>query len=328
MRWLLLGLSLSGLAASLTAQSFDEYPRVDVSLSPVMAWGQAQELVYLDSSSDNYLSRLDWSIPPSLGINLQTAIHWAPYLETAVTASVFWPLAKTDVTDDDWLTDGGSTNQNGTPTISPTVHSDSTADLTAWYQVRAEFGVPITMLPLAVETFQLKPVLGADFRCLSWTAWDATQTSQGSSESFFGEVLAYQQNWLMPFLGADFSVAVDDFSFEIGLRGSPYIFVSDTDNHLVAVISENNVPYDRTFIDTMQGGWMLNPHITIGGKLSEHCKLDASFDFMIVQGPRGDTSTVYNGLSDQSSAYQGVSQSVAGAGLNVYSASLTLTILP
>lgn len=211
-----------------SAQAFELEAEVGTSV----LWGRAHELVLRDGSYDDLISRLDWDIPPSLGVEVGVTAHWSPLTNTEVRLALAHPLSTGVMVDQDW--DTGTYDY---------ARSEHTALMVAHWS--AEVAQSVTWS-------SWKTSVGMTYRFTSWEAWNGEGTyhyTNGTTSeiTFSGLGIAYRQQWLIPFLGLEWT-AGDEGSVQVtpGLRFGPYSYCYDMDNHFLR---------DLTFLDYSWGGW-------------------------------------------------------------------------
>lgn len=195
-------------------------------------WGRAYELVLRDGSYDDLMSRLDWDIPPSLGVEVGINALWSPVTSTQIRLALAQPLTTGTMVDQDW--DAGALAYG---------RSEHTALMAAHWS--AEVAQSVTWSAWSVS-------VGLDYRFTSWEAWNGEGTyeySNGTTSNltFSGLGIAYRQQWFIPFVGLAWT-AGDEETLQItpGLRFGPYSYCYDMDNHFLR---------DLTFLDDSWGGW-------------------------------------------------------------------------
>lgn len=222
-----LGVGVILAALAVPGHGFELHTEVGATL----LWGRAHELVLRDSSYDDLISRLDWDIPPSLGVEVAGTARWSPWTTTQARVSFAHPLATGVMVDQDW--DTGTYDY---------ARSEHTALLVAHWS--AELAQALTWSNWALSA-------GMVYRLTSWEAWNGEGTYRLSSGTtshitFSGLGIAYRQQWFIPYLGLAWTSDPAPLQFQPSLRMGPYSYCYDMDNHFLR---------DLTFLDYSWGGW-------------------------------------------------------------------------
>lgn len=196
-------------------------------------WGRAHELVLRDEGYDDLMSRLDWDIPPSVGVEVAVSARWSPLASTQIRLSLAQALTSGTMVDQDW--DAGTLEYG---------RSEHTALMPGHWS--AEVGQ-------SVHWSSWTASVGMSYRWMSWEAWNGEGTyeyTDGTSKdtTFSGLGIAYRQQWFIPYLGLSWT-AGEEGTVQVtpGLRVGPYSYCYDMDNHLAR-------PTPRTFLDYSWGG--------------------------------------------------------------------------
>lgn len=227
---------LLGLGLGLSSPLWSEDLRPTFEVSTSFVFGQATELVLRDGTYNNPVSRLQWSIPPSMAVGLSVDWPWTPWTSTDLGVETLWPLTSGTMVDEDWNTGSASTDL---------IYGNSLSQglLTSWWSTRWE------------QSFRWPPfsfLVGTLARRASWEAWGGTyhyQQVSGSTStgSFSGLIVEYDQFWLIPYLGVGWTQNLGPVVIRPAVRWGPYAWGTSTDNHMLA---SNR----KTFVDSDQGG--------------------------------------------------------------------------
>lgn len=251
-------------------------PTVEVGVSYLR--GTAYELVLRDGTYDDPISRLTWPIPPSGLLEIRAGLPWTPWTSTSLALSGITPGVVGTMVDEDWkigsLTYGRSTHE---------------AYLTAHWSARAE------------QSFHWGPwsaSLGGLYRWMTWEGWNGvghyTDSGGDTDEvTFTGLIIAYRQQWYIPFLGAAFSWEGPGVQFVQTVRYSPYTWCFDMDNHKYAR-TEATTYDDKDFLDQTRGGSYLQLEWEVALQADEGSEWGVRLGFEKAWGAIGDTITTFS----------------------------------
>jgi outer membrane protease len=271
-----------------------EYPYTfSISSSVGFKYGQAEEIVYKNSSSDTLLSQLLWDMKPVLywGMELDFSQRYPMsrtgfFVNAALQAVI--PARSGKMEDRDWLASGDVLSHLS-------VHDNYTEE--GWFfDFTSGISIPLN------RWLRVKAFAGLSLMNLRWLAREGyLQYASGSGawNSFlpkvpvYGPIIYYYQNWLIfsPGVSAHFSV----FSrFNIGLyfKIGPVIFCDDLDEHF-----ERNLQ----FTELMYGGLMIEPKLEFILSMYERIDISLDVSYRFIKGPRGDTevrNTQTNGVQN------------------------------
>ena len=252
-------------------------PFFQVEVGTSLVKGESYELVLRDGTYTNPISRLIWPTPPSATFDVSVTHSWTPWTSITMALRSAWPLEVGTMVDEDWKAD---TLKYG--------KSQHEAYLKVWTSARVEQGFHFRPLTLS---------LGGLYRWTSWEGWNGTGTyenTDGTTDkiTFSGLLIAYRQQWLIPYLGASWTLAAPGWTLTPGLRLGPYAWCFDMDNHNYA----NRIT--RTFLDATRGGIYGQGSLeaTLEGGSDWSWGLRASWE--IQWGAIGDTWTTYSYQSE------------------------------
>jgi len=194
-------------------------------------WGRAYELVLREDDYDDLISRLDWDIPPSVGVEVAGTALWSPLTATEARLAFALPTTTGTMVDQDW--DTGSYEY---------ARSEHSAVLTAHWS--AELAHSVTWTPWEFSA-------GMVYRFTSWEAWNGEGTYRftngtTSTITFSGLGIAYRQQWFIPYVALAWTADPAPVRFQPSVRFGPYSYCYDMDNHFLR---------DLTFLDHSWGGW-------------------------------------------------------------------------
>lgn len=282
----------------------------------------SQEIVYLSTSSDKLLSRLDWRMDaiPYWGLSLDVSPSAAAgpgfYARLDLKAGVpgTWGL----IEDRDWLKEDGSTLTN------LSVHDCLTeqallADLDAGWSFRAarSFALRVGLRASAMRFkwaaqdgyYQYGPNMPYTGRpANTYVPWDASFSKVNTN----GTGMDYEQTWLFASAVAGLEAAIGSaWSLSADLAFAPFAYCSDRDNHYMG---------PTEYLDITWGGWALEPRLACSFRPAPRLELGMRTSARIVSGLRGDVYTLHIGGDSpygKSSTGAGVSYLGFDAGLSL-----------
>ncbi len=212
------------------------------------------------------------------------------------------------MTDDDWNIYDNSGN------FLSNAHSSSASYSQSNWQGEVEAAIPFQ-----TSWFDWKALIGVRYHQMSWQAWNTVQVNtvakDGSqySVSYGGMTDTLRQSWLIPYLGCAIEVALGPMSLEGSLRYSPYLSNIQTDEHVLR---------NLTFTEYFYGGFMLEPRLTLGIRLSDRIVLATDLSYRLIGSLRGDEIVSGAGQNASSTTYPNGSGSilqlwVAGLGIRI-----------
>jgi len=271
--------------------------------------GRAQEIVYMNSETDNKLSELLWDLKPLPYIGLDIKYSWLkPENKWGLFANgliKFGFSGKTGVMEDrDWSAEEiGIDNPSWLTHYS--VHDNKTESAMLMdFNLGASF--------LIFQKFLLKPYLSYHYMHFSWTASGGSALHPAWSRTGHISipedinVVIYEQTWHI------FSPAISFygefnrfFDIEIAFEATPFIWCIAKDGHL----SENKV--ETLFTDYVKEGIFIEPSFLFSYKPTDHFVLSLSFTYRDINKSRGDTLK-----KDVSSSTSTINRNTSGAGYN------------
>lgn len=229
---ILLALVVGGALSLPLAAQTSLQPRVEIGTAAL--WGTAFEYVLRNGTYEDPISRLTWPVPLGAALSLTAELPWTSWTSTTVALVGAAPSQGTMI-DEDW--NAGSLKYG---------RSEHEAYAMAHGTARAEQA--FRWGPLSVSA-------GGIYRWMSWEGWNGTGTytdNSGSKDTltFSGLLIAYRQQWYIPYGGASWTQSFADWSVTPGLRFGPYVWGSHMDNHNYA----GNSKEDLDFLDQVWGG--------------------------------------------------------------------------
>ncbi len=256
-------------------------PRWEFGVSYVA--GTATEYVFQPSAEryyNNPVSRLTWAIPPSLAATFTVEMPWLPWTASNFRLQVAQPVVTGTLIDEDWNAGSYIYARSEHPT-------QMTANLSAQLE----------------QTFHLRVfdvLIGGLYRWMSWEAWDgsgAYTTSSGTENvSFTGPIIAYHQQWLIPYLGLSTTFRLAGLGWTPTVRFGPTAICWDRDDHNYAQniinASTGKPSPPLTFLDTVWGGYYFQSSLDVS--LSEgNMDWGLRISGQMTRGAMGDTTTTY-----------------------------------
>ena len=276
-----------------------------------MLSGETEEIVYVDSASDDKLSMLNWEIKPLFYAGLDLHYGWqSSRTVLGLFSDIFFKFgipAKTGTMGDrDWF----DSNWDGTyPWLTHYSEHENKTNTA----VLLDFNVGVSFK--LSSGFKLKPFLSYSFMFYSWEAsggsylyplWFHPQEhfSTPSSE----RVITYKQSWHIVSPGFSFYGEFNRFfNLELSVRISPFILLISVDDH----IGTNTVYTDLPF-----GGFFIEPGLLFSFKADAVVTLSFSYAFRYITGSRGDSMSKTGGISF-------ITDNIAGASYSVHDIGIT-----
>lgn len=313
------GLALIGLLVAGVAGAQSAYPQFGATAGAGFTVGTADEIVYADSSTQTKLSELLWPIPLSPTVWTAVTAQWAPQFLTSLRFQTVVPLGTGDMTDNDWNTPGNNDLYDSDGDLLSTIHSDSTAYLTADWDFRLEATVPFR-----APGVQWRLGVGLDYHHLAWEAWNTTQTetlaSNGatSTVSLTGLSIIFRQDWVLFYLGAGVSVPWFGADWGLDLRVSPFPWDTQADSHILRQLMFN---------ESVTGGFMVEPELTVTWPVAPAISVTANVQYQGTFFLRGDEVVSVDGAGSGSNSAGFYSYSgTAGAGLQSWTFGLAVNV--
>lgn len=204
-------------------------PRVEIAAS--LLTGDSTELVLRDGTYHDPVSRLVWPIPLSANLGLTGELPWTTWTSTIVGLSASLPFTYGTMVDEDWRADDLVYGRSESPTY-----------LMSHWSARVEQGFHV-----GDWTFGA----GWLYRWMNWEAWGGKGTYLKSNnteqkQTFSGLVLAYRQQWHLPYVSVAWEGALDDrWVLRPSGRLGPYSYGLHLDNHFLRELA---------FLDQVWGG--------------------------------------------------------------------------
>ncbi len=247
-----------------------------------LMYGTAYEYVYDNS---NTLSELDWDIKPLVAIASEARAKSGNF-GFSVSCAAGFPGKVGTMADSDWQNEG-TTAPNVKTNYS---ESDAILEHMTDLLVSLDYDFPVS------PTLNLKSSVGFRYLNIAWQAKDGwlqyadniTSTSSppyhsyttGAVYNLYGLVSTYEQSYSGLVLGfsADWKLSTA-LSLEAGLQASPVLSATAVDNHVLRGLS---------FTDTMSGGYLLQPELSLRWLLRDAFDLAAHLKYTWISGLRGD----------------------------------------
>jgi outer membrane protease len=281
-------------------------------------YGTAYEILYQDSSSEDYRSELRWELKPLWYLGLKVSFgpgdilrRWGITAELAVKAGL--PMKTGTMEDRDWLPStvpGSLTNFSS--------HDNKTR---AAVLVDLDFAFS---LPFKGRFF-FKPLLSLDYVFLNMEARNgyiqygpnrpsASRTapyepwsSSWEKEPMTGSGITYIQHWILLSPGIGLGAALGRVTLGASFKITPAILCIAIDNHLL---------WDTVFTDYMAGGLALEPALDISMELTKNMSAGLAASYRYVVKTRGNTGVDEKGKD----AY--IVPNAGGSGLRLFDGGL------
>jgi outer membrane protease len=270
-------------------------------------YGQAEEIVYTNSYSDNFLSQLLWDMKPLFYagpaveyILRNRSLNFGFFID----ASVKWgiPEMYTGVMEDrDW------TNSNYPSWLTHySVHNNITNSAML---IEANLGVTFSIN----KNMMLKPAIAYRFMSFSWTAGSGSilypSTENNPNGHFYLEVtdqdvIRYQQEWHIFAPALSFYGQFNRFfSAEIAIKASPLLSFSAKDEHILR---------ELVFRSSYANGFFLEPSLVFSWMPFDWGTISLSASYRHISGPRGDVQIEEQGIA------LGAARNTDGSGYAVF----------
>jgi outer membrane protease len=285
-----------------------------LSVAPVFGflYGQSEEFVYKDDTSDILLSQLIWEIKPLLLLGVSLDLNRRYPLEKSgffvnLTSQFSVPLKTGLMEDRDWLAPGNR--------LSEFSSHDNYTHWAMFFDLSGGFSLPIKFQVL------LKFYAAFNYMQFKWVARDgygqygnsSPWTNDLKKEFYSGPVISYTQNWFIITPGLSLHIPLYRFlSATIDFQLSPLIFCLDQDNHILR---------DLQFTDYMFGGVFFEPKGTFVFALHKKIDLSAYISHRFIKDLRG-----YIVKKELDSSKTTTYQNLAGAAYSALSGGLSLKI--
>jgi outer membrane protease len=254
--------------------------------------GEAEEIVYRDTGSDDKLSQLLWEIKPLVYAGVDANYNWRKSGSTwGIFADILFKFGFSGGTgvmeDRDWI----ALNYPDFLTHY-SVHDNKTENALL---VDTNIGVSFKIF----EKYLLKTYITYNYMHFSWTgnggsvlypSWDIDNDGQPDGDHSYLrsiDVITYEQNWhvLSPAV-AFYGEFNQYFDIEISRKLSPLIWFSAEDNHILRnlIVTEN-----------LNGGFFIEPSLLFSFKPNNFLTLLCSIAYRNISGTRGDGEYNYQG---------------------------------
>jgi outer membrane protease len=268
--------------------------------------GQADELVFRDSTTDDKLSQLLWDFKPlmyaGLDINyswLKPTNKWGIFVNASFKFG--FPSATGVVEDRDWIS---LYYPNFLTHYS--VHDNMTESA-----ILMDFGIGASFV--IFQKFLLKAYVSYHYMSFSWAASrgsilypDWADGTHDYLPLYYGskKIGTYEQEWHVVSPAIAFYGEFNRFfDIEIAFQATPLIWCNAVDNHLLR---------DLVITENMSWGLFIEPSLLFSFKPTDHFALSFSFAYRNISGTRGDSVYKYSGPPPDE--VSGTYPYIAGAG--------------
>jgi outer membrane protease len=264
---------------------FGEPYTFSLSTGPAFLYGTSYEIVYRNSTSDAYLSELQWNMKPLWFLQTDFTLspqnpmkRWGLFMGLEVSAAL--PMESGVIEDRDWLIQA----QPGVLTHFSSHENHTKAAVMV--SLESGFSLPVWKL-------LLKLYLNVDYMYFKWEARNG-YTQYGSNKNkpygpwdpsftqdpFWGLCITYQQHWLLinTGIGADFPIG--PFTFSGALFFTPAVFCIDIDEHHARI-----PPFTAT--GYLYKGMALKPKLEAAFSFNDHFALELSYSYLWIGETRG-----------------------------------------
>ncbi|GMO34678.1 MAG: hypothetical protein Ta2F_10810 [Termitinemataceae bacterium] len=271
------------IGSGLFALNFDSDHNFAIEAAAGLLNGQAEEIVFYDSSSKDKLSQLLWDIKPLIyaGANLHYGWHKDSNLVgvwTDAGIKIGIPNKTGRMEDSDW---DNANNHDQLTHFS--VHDNRTRQAIL---VDAAAGVSFNISKKHV----INPFLSYSYMFFLWTANGGSilypESSSGQAHrpiSPSSKVVAqYTQMWNILGFGISYHGMFNDyFDADISFKISPLVWCFAVDNHVLR---------DLVITDDLKGGLFLEPLFTLSWTPKNFFRLSMSASYRHILGTRGNST--------------------------------------
>lgn len=218
------------LVVALGGQVWAESP-LQLELGSSFRWGAAYELVLRNGTYENPISLLTWPIAGMVSADVKGTVNWLPWTRTSIALQSSRQVGTGTVIDEDWNADSLVYGRS-THTSYLTAHIQGTLEHDFLWE-KGAFGA------------------GVLYRWSNWEAWNGDYryeySNSVSSGQISGLVLAYRQEWLIPYVKTSWTWSSGWGEWTPELRFGPYSWCYDRDDHLTTAKR-------YTYLDLVEGG--------------------------------------------------------------------------
>jgi outer membrane protease len=296
-------------------------------------YGQAEEIVYRNSQSPDYLSQLLWDVKPlayaGAGLSFtMNELRDAPGFYTNISFKAGIPLRTGRMEDRDWL--------NSLDHSILTNYSASDNYTTRAFLTDLALGVSIPLKHQDRILAFLKLEGAVSYMYFNWMARDGYyqyDEAGGWDPSdpqvpLYGEQAAYYQHWLTVSPGIAVTIPIRSrWQIEVSLNAAPgSIWVWDLDKHVgMERTLQNNPSLNQNrpteFQDRSTGGVLLESGLEVSYSFNERLALTGAVSYRHIRNSRGDSRNRRTG-----GVYSSWGYNLAGAGFRALDAGLTLKV--
>jgi outer membrane protease len=262
--------------------------------------GQAEEIVYKKSDTDEYLSQLLWDLMPQTYVGSALSLFRADPLAGmggAADISVKFgiPMASGAMEDRDWIGSDKLTNFSAHDAVTQNV---------LLLDILGGITIPVA------HAATINVMASFSYMHFSWTARDGYrkyEREDWEKIAMPGDHVTYDQQWILVAPGLGVSLPVHRMlSFDFRFCISPLVFAWDEDIHITA---------KKTYNDYMQGGLYLEPVLEVSFSPSQYVTLSAQGSWRYITGARGDNEVTSKADTTVSSNQVGAAYSAFDGGL-------------
>ncbi|MHC6203632.1 omptin family outer membrane protease [Breznakiellaceae bacterium SP9] len=263
---------------------------LSVSTMAGFLYGHAEEIVYKDAVSDDYLSELLWDLKPLWFYGAAIDVYKANPLEdwgffAGLNVKYAIPRRSGTMEDRDWQAVGHRSLTNYSA-------HDAFVDELLFFTVSTGTSHPL------FSVFALRLFAEFSYRSISWDAkngyWQYASQQGGDYNAWdpslpknnvSGKVISYEQLWIMAAPGLALLADFYPFTADLSFRLSPLIYGVAKDTHWLRALR---------FDDYVSGGLLIEPQLTLSLDLSEHRRLSWYTAYRYLRGARGESYLKYD----------------------------------
>ncbi len=261
-------------------------------------YGMAKEFLY---NGKHTKSELDWSLQPLPYLETELAVETAIGFTVSFSALIGIPMKTGDITDSDWA---DFPNQN---VLTDFAKLDCYTRKALMFEARTGWKLP------SVLGITLEPFASFGLMMFKWSARDGysqINPPNGAIQKWDGTVINYEQIYWIPGAGLAMEIGLSESSaLGISFLFSPYLWGQALDSH-----KSNGLD----FLDTMDGGMMIEPELYVDAALSDYLTLSLSLSYRYIWGLVGkdevqntNTKVTYTNLYSGGASFEALSASLS-----------------
>jgi outer membrane protease len=271
-----------------------------------------QEMVYLNSSSNNLISKIDWEIGFQMAMGAGLSVGPVnPFMKTAISLdgqlNWYFPVNGRKMSDTDWDNDG-NTYAYGESVVSTITGMEAEGRITINFPVKKKYIIEI-----------LTELWYGRYAVVAHDGW----ISQYKDERvpIYGTGIGYIQEWISFSPGIGFSWKVKNSHIGLRVAVSPFVWGYHIDNHYFKKLDESDSDQKYiSFIDRTKGGLYYKVQGDWLWNITKYVQMGIAVSYQAINKSRGNTIINTTGLIDHSFLDRGT----AGAEIRNISCSISI----